>query len=193
MNWLEHLSDAERRLAAWLRFCLTIDRTADSVPANFIPRWEVDDRIAELELPRAATIAKFVHLGLIADDFPDVWTDNGKREPLACSSYKILGAVLCVPSTEADSNADDLKPQAGNRMDAAALAMKYGLPKESLRKALERFRANNPSCYEPVQNRTKNTAEFVYFESAVEDVIRKQLKLADKNVRRSVRRKKSSN
>jgi hypothetical protein len=108
MNWFNHLSDAERRLAAWLRWCLTNDRTADSVPASFISRWQVDEQITELGLPQAATVAKFVHLGLIADDFPDVCVSGGKRIPLACSDYKILGAVLCLPTAESGPEIEEL-------------------------------------------------------------------------------------
>lgn len=106
------LTDAEKRFVRHLAWWLEHDRTADSIPANFIHRREVHETLTKLGLPRAATIARFVSLGLLEEDFQDVTTDAmGHRIPLSATVYKILGGVVDVARKILSEN-PNAKPEA---------------------------------------------------------------------------------
>jgi hypothetical protein len=51
------------------------------------------------------------------------------------------------------------------------LAKKFGVPKDALRKRLERFRAESGRGYETVENRGRRQAQYLYYFDAVEGII----------------------
>lgn len=172
------LTDAEKRFLLHLAWWLEHDRTADSIPANFIHRREVHETLAKLGLPRAATIARFVSLGLLAEDFQDVTTDAlGHRIPLSATVYKILGGVVDVARKILSEN-PNAKPETRqlpstnpSPLSCVELANKHGLDPEKLRKKLERLRQERDDVYVTVENKRRNQPKYLYYESAVEKLL----------------------